>query len=386
MQRNTLVLILLALTQIIGWGVVGVLPVIAAPIAADLGASAPSVFLGTSVMYVAMGLAAPLAGRAFRLYGTRQAMAAGAGLIGLGLLVLALCRDLWMFWAAWALIGVAGALFLTTAAYAYIAEYAEDRARSLMGTLMLVTGLASSVFLPVTALLDALIGWRGALYAYAAVMVLAVSPLIGFGLPATAAATAKDPRSPGARRGMVFVLLVAAIALNSFVTFGIQAVGVQLMQAMGMDLAYAVGIASLLGIFKVGGRVVDLLGGQRWDGLSTGLVSGAMIPLGLAAMWLGGAGGVPVAGYLLLFGVGSGAFAVARATLPLVFFQKADYTAAMATIALPMNLINALAPPVIAALMTDAGAPATFATLGALSLAAFAVLLQLRRMRDRPTR
>ena len=75
MPRHVLVLLLLALTQIVGWGVVGVLPVIAAPVAADLGATLPSVFLGTSVMYVAMGLAAPLAGRAFRRFGTRRAMA-----------------------------------------------------------------------------------------------------------------------------------------------------------------------------------------------------------------------------------------------------------------------------------------------------------------------
>ena len=64
MQRHFLVLLILALTQITGWGVVGVLPVIAPPIAAEFASSLPSVFLGTSVLYVAMGLAAPWAGRA----------------------------------------------------------------------------------------------------------------------------------------------------------------------------------------------------------------------------------------------------------------------------------------------------------------------------------
>jgi len=98
-------------------------------------------------------------------------------------------------------------------------------------------------------------------------------------------------------------------------------------------------------------------------------------------IWIGGAGMLSVAGYLALFGLGSGAFAVARATMPLVFFQKADYAAAMATIALPMNLINALAPPVLAGLMAGIGAQATFAVLGGLSITAFAVLLQLNRMR-----
>jgi MFS family permease len=90
MQRHFLVLLVLALSQITGWGVVGILPVIAPSVAAELGSSLPSVFLGMSVMYVSTGLAAPWAGRAFRRFGTRQVMAVGAGAIGLALCLIAL--------------------------------------------------------------------------------------------------------------------------------------------------------------------------------------------------------------------------------------------------------------------------------------------------------
>lgn len=383
MRRNLLVLFILAVTQIIGWGTVGVLPVIARPVAAEFGASLPSVFLGTSVMFVAMALTAPWAGRAFRRFGTRQVMATGAGLIGLGLGLLALAPNLPAFLATWALIGVAGAMFLTTPAYAYVADYAEDHARSMIGTLMLVTGLAGSAFWPVTAFLDHLIGWRGTLLAYAGIMVLLICPLVRFGLPLARAATIGAAPQGAARKGRIFALLVTAIALNSFVTFGVEVVGIELLQAMGTELSVAIAVASALGVFKVGGRVIDLLGGRRWDGLSTALVSGAMIPLGLAAIWLGGAGFPPVGGFLALFGIGSGAFAVARATMPLVFYRKADYAAAMSTIALPMNLINALAPPALAALLAGIGAHAVLAVLGGLSMAAFAVLLRLKALRAR---
>lgn len=382
MQRQLFVLFLLALTQITGWGVVSVLPVIATTVAVEFRSSLSMIFVGTSVMFVAMGLAAPWTGRAFRRFGPRSVMATGAWMIAAGLCLLALSPDLLVFWAAWVLIGIAGAMFLTTSAYAYIADYAEDQARSLIGTLMLVTGLAGSVFWPITAFLDGVVGWRATVLVYAGIMALVICPLVLIGLPATRAATAPTTSNGSARKGPVFALLVTAIAMNSFVTFGIEAVGIQLLQAIGMDLAKAVAIASLLGVFKVGGRVIDLLGGQRWDGLSTGLVSGAMIPVGLAAMWAGGEGGLSVVGFLVIFGVGSGAFAVARATMPLVFFEKADYAAAMATIALPMNLINALAPPVLAALMAWMGAHAVFAVLGGLSATAFMVLWQLNRKRS----
>jgi len=309
-------------------------------------------------------------------------MAAGAGMIAVGLCLLSLSPGLMVFWASWMLIGMAGSMFLTTSAYAYIADYSRDRARSLIGTLMLVTGLAGSVFWPITAFLDGWGGWRATVLVYAGIMALVICPLVLIGLPATAAATAPTISKRSARKGPVFALLVTAIAFNSFVTFGIEAVGIQLLQAMGMDLAKAVAIASLLGVFKVGGRVNDLIGGQRWDGLSTGIVSGAMIPIGLVVMWVGGQGFLSVAGFLVIYGVGSGAFAVARATMPLVFFEKADYAAAMATIALPMNLINALAPPILAALMVGMGAQAVFAVLGALSTMAFMVLWQLNRKRS----
>lgn len=382
-MRRQYVLLLIAITQITGWGSVGILPVLAGPVAAEFATSLPSVFVGTSVMFGAMGLAAPWVGRAFRRFGARRVMAAGAGLMGLGLSLLGLSVNLTMFWMAWALTGLAGAMFLTTSAYAYIAEYAEDQARSLIGTLMLVTGLAGSIFWPVTTFLDHGLGWRAVVFVYAGTMTMVVCPLVLFGLPATHQAAPAAAGHGNRKKGRVFMFLVAAIALNSFVTFGIDAIGIQLLQAMGMELASAVAVASLLGVFKVGGRVIDLVGGRRWDGLSTAVVSGAMIPVGLVAIWLGGAGFLAVGGYLMLFGVGSGAFAVARATMPLVFFEKSDYAAAMATIALPMNLINALAPPVLAALMGGIGPQAVFAVLGIMSTAAFAVLLQLNNMRVR---
>ena len=132
-----------------------------------------------------------------------------------GLCLLALAPGLLIFWTAWVLIGIAGSMFLTTSAYAYIADYAEDRARSLIGTLMLVTGLAGSVFWPITAFLDGLVGWRATILVYAGIMALVICPLVLIGLPATGTATAPAISKRSAHKGPVFALLVTAIALNS---------------------------------------------------------------------------------------------------------------------------------------------------------------------------
>lgn len=390
MYRHIRVFCVLALTQILGWGAVGLLPVLAARIAADLGVDLAPVFLGTSVMFVAMGLCAPVAGRGFRRFGARRVMACGAVGIGAGLGIMGLARGMVVFLLSWGVIGVAGAAFLTTAAYAWLAGYAGrdagTGARNLIGLLMLVTALAGTVFWPVTALLDLHLGWRGTAFAYAGAMVVLAAPLVAFGLHDTGAGaggTAATGTRPDRR---IFGLIVLAVTLNSFVTFGIDSIGIELFRALGAETAMAVAIASALGVFKLGGRLVDLAGGRRWDGLSTALVSGALIPAGVLAVVLagpgqGGPGWAGLGGYFCLFGIGSGAFAVARATMPLVFFAPRDYASAMAVIALPMNLINALAPPALAALLVATGPRFVLGLLAAISLGALGALWCLSRMR-----
>src|SRR5450631_1855132 len=54
------VLIVLATAQIIGWGTIGLLTVVGGQVAADLHMDITAVFAGSSVLYVVMGLCAPI--------------------------------------------------------------------------------------------------------------------------------------------------------------------------------------------------------------------------------------------------------------------------------------------------------------------------------------
>ena len=384
MSRNISVFLILAVTQITGWGVVSILPVLASHIAVDLQTTLPTAFLGSAIMFATMGVVAPIVGKAFERFGAMKVMALGATLIGVGLALLGASTSIPIYLAAWGVIGIAGAMFLTTAAYVYLADFADERARQMIGSLMLVTGLAGSVFWPLTAYLEHLVGWRTTVEIYAGGMVLIIMPLILCGLPDVKTLhAASDIKSPTARRGSVFWLLVLAIALNSFVTFGMDAIGIELFRVLGADPVWAIGVASFLGVLKVCGRLIDLVGGKRWDALSTGIVAGAMIPAGLLILLVFGAATGAVLGCLLLFGIGSGAFAVARATMPLVFYKKADYAAAMSAIALPMNLTSAMAAPILSALLLQYGASATLVVLVMCSVLALSLLLKLGSVKKR---
>lgn len=378
------IFLVLAATQITGWGVVGILPVVAPVIAGDLRTTLPLAFTGVTIMFVAMGLSAPLVGRAFRTLGVKKVMAGGAGGIGLGLALLGMVQSVAVYLAVWGLIGIAGAMFLTTAAYAYLADFAHANARGMIGSLMLVTGLAGSVFWPLTAWLEHLVGWRGVTEIYACVMLMLVTPLILFGLPKVDNhGSAEETGKTESRRGRVFWFLVTAIALNSFVTFGMDAIGIELFRVLGAEPAMAVGMASFLGVLKVSGRLIDLAGGKRWSAISTGLVAGAMIPAGLLVLLVFGGNTVSVLTYLVLFGIGSGAFAVARATTPLIFYSKTEYAAAMSAIALPMNLSSATAAPILSGLLSIAGPVPMLSLLILCSGLALCLLIGLDALRKR---
>jgi len=71
------VMFVLAIAQVIGWGTVGLLAVVGGQVAADLHMDISAVFAGSSVLYVGMGLWAPILAKAFMRFGARRVMIAG---------------------------------------------------------------------------------------------------------------------------------------------------------------------------------------------------------------------------------------------------------------------------------------------------------------------
>jgi predicted MFS family arabinose efflux permease len=356
--------------------------------AADLHMDVAAVFAGTTVLFVVMGLIAPWLAQPFVRFGTRRVMAAGTLGTALGLVALALARGPVSYFAAWAVLGIGGAATLTTAAHIALNEIAGRSARSAIGALMLVTGLSSSVFWPITAVLSDAIGWRGTCIVYALGMAIVCCPLYLFGLPRPAAATdvadaparvAAQPRAPVAAG--TFYLVLAAIVPNSFVTFGLASVVIELLKAKGLPAAEAIAFGSSLGVLQVSGRLIDFLGGGRWDGVTTGLLAAALLPLALAVLLLGGGSYATVAAFVVLYGLASGALAVARATIPLVFYDQADYAKAASRIALPLNVISALSPPILASVLTRFGSGALLGLTLLCSCTALPMLILLARRR-----
>ena len=379
-------LIVLAVAQLVGWGTVGLLAIVGSQIAVDLHLSIAAVFAGNSVFYVVMGLWAPPLAKAFNSFGARNVMIAGTILAAPGFVVLAVSHGPLLYFTAWVILGTAGSATLTTAAYIMLNEVAGSSAKSAIGALMLMTGLSSSIFWPATAFLSGLDGWRTTCLVYAAAMVLVCLPLYAVGLPRRRSSPKGPQPAPAtgttaAARTGVFHLIVSAIALNAFVTFGFSAVLIELLKAEGLPTGEAVAFGSVLGILQVSARGLDFLGGRRWDGIATGLFAGLALPLAMLLLMTGQGSHWSIAGFIVLYGLGSGALAVSRATIPLVFYDKAAYARAASNIALPLNLISAMSPPLLAGLLAHFGSKTVLGLAMLCSCGALLLLLRLSRRR-----
>ncbi|WP_439368824.1 MFS transporter [Bradyrhizobium sp. DASA03120] len=380
------VLLVLAITQLIGWGTIGLPPIIGRDLAADLGMSLPMVFAGTSTLYVTMGLCAPWLGKAFARHGARKVMMLGTVVSVPGFVLLFFARDPALYFAAWIVFGLAGSATLSTGAYIMLNEVAGRQAKSAIGALMLVTGLSSSIFWPATSFLNALVGWRWTCLVYAAMLIVVSLPLYALAAPRRSVAKDEGPTPvkhadvpPVARS--TFGLVVSAITLNAFVNFGLGAVFIELLRAEGLAPAQAVAFGSMLGVIQVSARGLDFLGGGRWDGITTGLVAGTALPVAMLLLMLSEGATWAVAVFILLYGAGSGAMAVARATIPLVFYDQAEFAKAMSMIALPLNLASALSPPLLAGLLTQFGSRSALGLTFVCSCATVLILVLLGRRR-----
>lgn len=188
------VLLVLATTQLIGWGTIGLPPIVGRDLAADLGMSLPMVFAGTSTLYVTMGLCAPWLAGAFARHGARKVMMVGTVVAVPGYVVLSVAHDPMLYFVAWVILGIGGSATLSTGAYIMLNEVAGRQAKSAIGALMLVTGLSGSIFWPTTSFLSGHFGWRGTCLVYAAMLLLVSLPLYAFATPRRAVAKEGAPR------------------------------------------------------------------------------------------------------------------------------------------------------------------------------------------------
>jgi hypothetical protein len=356
---------ILAVTQIASWGsLFYAFSVVAPRIGHDLALSPEWVFGAFSWSLLVAGLAATPVGIQVDRFGGRWVMATGSLLSAFGLAWLSRADNLVSYYGAWTLIGLAMALTLYEAAFATINRQLGAGARRAISHLTLFGGFASTLFWPLTARLDASLGWRDTYLCFAIVQLLVCLPLhLWLGGERGRDVVPARPRSGDghtlgeAVRHPVFWKLALAFSANTFIFSAMAANLIPLLRQLGHGAGAAVVLAALIGPMQVAGRIGEMALGRTTSTQTIGKLTFAALPAALLILYLGGSQAWVAAAFCVLYGASNGVLTIIRGTLPQILFGQEHYGAIAGAMAAPALVAKAAGPLLAASLLHASASP-----------------------------
>jgi MFS family permease len=269
--------------QTLAWGSSYYLPAILAdPIADGLGLSRTVVFGLFSGSLLVSALLGPSVGRVIDTYGGRGVLALSNLVLAAGLVLLALTQGVVTLVAAWTVLGVGMAMGLYDPAFATLAGLYGREARGPITGITLIAGFASTVGWPLSALLEAHFGWRGACLVWAVLNLLIGLPLnrllIPRAPPPLRATEAQETAGPAPRGAMP--LLAFVFGATWFVTGAMAAYLPRLLEIAGASATAAIAAAALVGPAQVAARLVEFGALKRTHPLISARLAAALHPIG----------------------------------------------------------------------------------------------------------
>lgn len=368
------VLATLCVTVTVAYGVLYYAFTVLAPaIVADTGWSAPAVTAAFSAGSLLGALAGIGAGRVLQQRGPRPVMTGGSLLGAAGVGLVAVAPTLPVFVAGWLLVGAASAGVFYAPAFAVLTRwYGERRVRAIT-TLTLVAGFASTVFAPLTALLGGELGWRGAYFVLAVVLlVTAPAHLVVLRLPWDAGGVDDRAARPDRAilRSRAFVTLAVAAALTSLASYASLVHLVPLLLDRGLSVQLAAWVLGLSGAGQVAGRLLYPALDRRLSPDPRAALVITVLSVALLALAV-----VPGPALLLIViavvgGAARGLFTLVGATAVSDHWGPERYAALNGVYHAPMGVAAALAPAFGAAVAAWTGSyVGLFAVLGGIGLA-----------------
>jgi MFS family permease len=335
------------------------------------------IMLSWTISNLVTGFSAPFIGRVIDRYGPRRVIVIGALIGGLSFILLSQTQQLWNFYLAYGINGLANAAMGATAATAVVSNWFKKRRGTAVG--IMATGVGAGGFVLAPLIGGYLIpdwGWRGA-YLTLAVLFWAIIPLALIvirtkpadkglypdGMEASEAAANEAEASPSTPSG---VSLKAAVSTSafwlifiSFITMSFHGGIIQSTVPHLGDIGFpVVAAASALGTVGLGSLVGKFFFGWLCDripvkfawGIGLSLQFTAIIIITtvgptspMALIWL----------YAILMGLGIGSWLPCMSMLVSTNFGLASYGAIFGLMTLALS-IGSGGSPLIAGYMYDA--------------------------------
>jgi MFS family permease len=365
----------LSLVQLISWGSVFYgFSLFMSPLESALGMNRASSSLAFSLALLAEGAAAYAVGRWIDQGRAQAVMSAGSVLLGLALIALAQVHRVWQFYAVWVVLGLGMAATLYTPAFAVLTQRFAQHYRRAIIILSFLGGLASTVFIPLIALLIQTWGWRHAVWVLGLTHLLLCAPLHHWLLrPLPSAAHRDAPVRPSPStidaphtaaqaslhvhlKNPNFWLIAVFMVLLMAVTTAVPAHILPLLEGAGLPSGWVLFAAAAIGVLQVLGRLLLFLSDTRLSLHRSNRWVPGLVPLGLLMLWLGSAHGdrggsdgvtgalVVAALFVLFYGMGNGMLTIVKGTVVAQYVSHAHVGRLNGVVHLPMALARAAAP------------------------------------------
>lgn len=364
-RRDHGLILWLSLAQLISWGsVFYAFALLLEPVERELGLSRAESSVAFSLALLAEGLLAWPVGRLIDRGHERIVMSAGSLLLGLCLLLHSAIASRTGFYLVWLGLGVGLAGTLYPPAFAVVIRRHPHNFRRAIIVMTFLGGLASTVFMPLTAWLIATLGWRQALWPLAALHLLVCAPLHALTLRGAPPPATPHPQTPQAplRRHLLsapYLLVGTFIVLLMGVTAALPAHMVSLLRENGLSERWVIAVPAAVGVLQVLGRALLFFFEHHLDLHQVNRLIPCLIPLGLLVLLLAPLAGSAQVGvvllFVLLYGMGNGMFTIVKGTAVAEYVNREQAASLNGALGLPMALGRAAAPLLMGLMWSPAG-------------------------------
>jgi len=227
-------------------------------------------------------------------------------------------------------------------------------------TMTFLGGLASTVFIPLSAWLIDSLGWRHSLWVLAAINLLVCVPIHAWQLRGAPA------RPPGASAGAVhsptvylrsapFLLIGVFVVCTMGVTAALPAHMIPLLRGNGLAEAWVIAIPASIGAIQVVGRLLLFFFEHRFDQHLANRLIPVLIPLGLVALIAGAGHSGAALLFVLLYGLGNGMLTIVKGTAIAQYVNRDHVASLNGALGLPTALARGIAPLLLGLLWTEQG-------------------------------
>lgn len=354
----------LAVGQLLSWGVLYyTFTVMLESIATETTWSRSFLNAGLSLGLLVWGLSALPVGAWIQNRGGRAVMAAGSLLGGLSLLMMSAVHSPLPYLISWVGLGIAMGCLLYDPAFAVITQTFRSHYRQGITLVTLLAGLASTAFIPLVYLAESHLGWRGALQACGALLIIVGAPLHWLSIPKRLAI----PRAPrpapvteqlrqrwstlrseiSDRRFLNLALwFTAYTGAFSGLTFLI----IPLLTAMAVAPAMILKAIVIIGPMQVLGRLLLAAKGHHFSSLQIGRAAMTLLLLSLTILITLPPSLTVLCLFAALFGLGNGVMTIVKGTAPAELFGTHRYAELNGVLAMPSVFSKALSPWLLVAL------------------------------------